>query len=66
MGTSKISSKQTGDGGFSAPTVFDTLAEAEAHARAQAEQDAALAAMTPYERAAWLANIAGSDPHDVE
>lgn len=66
MGASKISSKQSGDGGMSDPTAFATLAEAEAHARAQAEQDALVAAMTPQERAAWLANIAGSRPQDVE
>lgn len=59
-------SKQRGDGGLSDPTMFDTIEQAQAAARAQAELDAALAAMTPYERAAWLANLAGSDPHDVE
>lgn len=55
-----------GDGGFSNPVVFNTEAEAAAYAAKVAELDAALAAMTPQERAEWFA-VNGSTPiQDLE
>ena len=55
-----------GDGGFSNPKVFDTEAEAAAHAQKVAGLEAALDAMTPQDRAEWFA-INGNTPiEDLE
>ncbi len=58
--------KQPGDGGISNPVMYKTEEEASAAAIKAAAIDEMLINMSPEERAEWFANIAGSNPEDVE
>jgi hypothetical protein len=55
-----------GDGGFSNPTIYDTLEEATMSAARTAEIDAAYDNMTWAERHEWLEHIKGQRPEDLE
>lgn len=49
--------KQTGDGGFSNPTMYKTIEEARAANDAREAEERVVAAMSPEDRAAWLSSI---------